>query len=80
MDREQEEAEKILIVMPKKSEKCPHGCKMGIDQPYRNKNPKYENNWILPNVLDWTESDWTKLNWTELNYFFFLRIKKQKKN
>lgn len=40
MDREQEEAEKILIVMPKKSEKCP-GCKMGIDQPYRNKNPKY---------------------------------------
>lgn len=44
MDREQEEAEKILIVMPKKSEKCPHGCKMGIDQPYRNKNPKYKNN------------------------------------
>lgn len=69
MDREQEEAEKILIVMPKKSEKCPHGCKMGIDQPYRNKNPKYENNWILLNVLDWTE----------LNHFFSKK-KKQKKN
>lgn len=50
MDREQEEAEKILIVMPKKSEKCP-GCKMGIDQPYRNKNPKYESNLIMPNAL-----------------------------
>jgi hypothetical protein len=40
IDREQEEAEKILIVLPKKSEKC-QGCKMGIDEPYRNKNPKY---------------------------------------
>nr|XP_022346002.1 uncharacterized protein LOC111138365 isoform X2 [Crassostrea virginica] len=41
LDREQEEAEKILIVLPKKSEKCMGGCKMGIDHPYRNKNPRY---------------------------------------
>ncbi|XP_061188629.1 uncharacterized protein LOC133206080 [Saccostrea echinata] len=40
IDREAEEAEKILIVLPKKSEKC-QDCKMGIDKPYRNKNPKY---------------------------------------